>query len=142
MAESKFGKHILRGTGVDKSRPGVAAVTPAVMEGPKDWSGIQHRINWKYISQPTLLVEEPHSHDFDEFLVFLGCDPENARDFDAEVELSMGEEGEKHIIDTGTIVCIPKGLVHCPINFKKVGKTVLFCNIYIAPDYVRKPVSG
>ena len=138
MVESSFGKYILRGTTGEKEIPGVKT-TP--LEGLEDWAGIQHRINWKYISQPVLLVEEPHSHDFDEFLVFLGCDPTNARDFEAEVELSMGEEGEKHIIDTGAIVCIPKGLVHCPINFKKVGKPVLFCNIYLSPEYVRKPIS-
>ena len=141
MAESKYGKYILRGTRGEKSRPELPGVTATVLEGLEDWGGIQHRINWKYISQPVLMVEEPHSHDFDEFLVFLGCDPANARDFGAEVELSLGTEGEKHIIDTATIVCIPKGLVHCPINFKKIGKPILFCNVYLAPDYIRKPVS-
>lgn len=141
MAESKYGKYILRETRETKPLPEMPAVTPAVLEGLKDWGGIKHRINWKYISQPVLMVKEPHSHDFDEFLCFLGCDPLNALDFGAEVELSLGKEGEKHIIDAATVVCIPKELIHCPLNFTKISKPILFCNIYLAPEYVRKPVS-
>ena len=141
MVESKYGRYILRETRGKKSRPEISAVTLAVLEGLEDWAGIKHRINWKYISQPILMVKEPHTHDFDEFLVFLGCDPTNALDFGAEVELSLGKEGEKHIIDTTTVVCIPKELIHCPLNFRKIGKPILFCNIYLAPEYVRKPIS-
>ena len=141
MAESKYGKYILRGTKGEQAHPETPGVTMTALEGLEDWGGIQHRINWKYISQPVIMVEEPHSHDFDEFLCFLGCDPANARDFGAEVELSLGTEGEKHIIDAATIVCIPKGLVHCPLNFKKVGKPILFCNVYLAPEYTRKTIS-
>ena len=140
MAESQYGKYILKETGGKKSRPEIPGVTPAVLENVKDWAGIQHRINWEYISQPVLGVEEPHTHDFDEFLVFLGSDAANASDFGAEVELSLGKEGEKHIINTATVVCIPKGLAHCLLSFKKVDKPILFCDVYLAPEYVRKPV--
>ncbi len=142
MTESKYGKYILRGTEEEKSRPEISVVTPAVLEGLKDWGGIQHRLNWKYISQPTLMIEEPHSHDFDEFLIFIGGNPADVKDFGAEIELSLGKEGEKHIIDTSTVICIPKGLIHCPLNFVKISKPILFCNIYLAPEYVRKPISN
>ncbi len=141
MAESKYGKYILRDTGGKKVRREIPGVAPAVLEGLKDWGGIQHRINWKYISQPVLMVESPHTHDFDEFLVFLGSDAANASDFGAEVELSLGKEGEKHIINTATVACIPRGLIHGPLNFRKVDRPVLFCNVYLAPEYVRKPVA-
>jgi hypothetical protein len=53
----------------------------------------------------------------------------------------MGEEGEKNIINSATIVCIPKGLVHGPLNFKKIGRPILFCDIYLSPEYISKPVS-
>ncbi len=142
MDKSKYGKYILRGTVKEKSSPGISPVVPADLEGLEDWGGIQHRINWKYISGPTLMVEEPHSHDFDEFLVFLGSNPADPKDFGAEIELSLGEDGETHIINTASVVCIPEGLIHCPLKFKKIGKTILFCNIYLAPDYMRKPVSS
>lgn len=142
MAESKYGKYILRGTVGEKASPEISSVTSVVLEGAEDWSGIQHRINWQYISKPTLMVEEPHSHDFDKFLVFLGSNPADAKDFEAEIEISLGEEGETHIINTATVVCIPRGLVHCPLNFEKIGKPILFCNIYLAPSYVKKPMTG
>jgi hypothetical protein len=138
MAESKYGKYILRGAKGEKPGREKPGVTTATLEGLKDWGGIQHRMHWNYISQPVLMVEEPHSHDFDEFLCFLGIDPSNALNFGAEIELSLGEEGEKNIIDTASIICIPKGLVHGPLNFKKIGKPIIFCNIYISPEYVRK----
>ena len=138
MAKLKYEEYILRQT---KPHPKILAATPALLEGIKDWGGIQHRMNWKHISQPNLLVKEPHSHDFDEFLCFLGSDPTNAFDFGAEVELSLGKEGEKHVVDFATIICIPKGLVHGPLNFRRIDKPVLFCNIYLAPEYARKPLS-
>jgi hypothetical protein len=138
MAETKYGKHILRGarkeTGTDK--PGVKTRT---LEEPEDWSGIHHRLNWKYITQPVILGEEPHSHDFDEFLCFTTLNPAEPKVLGAEIELSLGKEEEKHIINTPSVVCIPKGMVHSPVNFKKVDKPVLFCNIYLSPEYVRKP---
>jgi hypothetical protein len=140
MVKSKYGKYILRGIKEAKPRAKKSAVTPVTLEGLKNWGGIQLRMKWRYISKPIVLVEESHTHDFDEFLVFLGSDPTSEQDFGAEIELSLGKEGEKQIINTPTVICIPKGLVHCPINFKKVDKTVLFSNIYTAPEYVRKPV--
>jgi len=139
VADTKFSKYILKGKADGKSTAGEAPVAPAVLEGLEDWGGIHQRICWKYISQPNLLVEEPHSHDFEEFLIFLGNNPADPKDFDAEIEISLGEEGEKHVINTASVVCIPKGLTHCPLNFRKVGKPVVFSNIYLAPDYVRIP---
>ncbi len=141
MAELKYGNYILRGTKEKKTGKEKTGVTTVNLEGLKDWAGIQPRMHWKYISQPVFMDEEPHSHDFDEFLCFLGIDPSNALNFGAEIELSLGKEKEKHTIDAASIICIPKGLVHGPLNFKKIGKPIIFCNIYNSPEYVKKPVS-
>jgi len=132
MAESKYGKYILKGAG--KPETGPAGVTSAVIEGLKDSAGIQHRLYWHYISEPAAVVEEPRSHDYDEFLVFIGANPAEALDLGGEIELSIGEEGEKQVIDTASIVCVPKGLTHCPLNITKVGKPFLFCNITLGHE--------
>jgi hypothetical protein len=142
VANLQYAKYILEGKAEGKTGTGTSAVTPALLEGLEDWGGIQHRINWKYISGPSLLVDEPHSHDFDEFLVFLGSNPANPKDFGAEIELSLGEEGETHVIDTASVVVVPKGLIHCPLNFKKIDKTILFSIVYLAPNYARRIVEG
>jgi hypothetical protein len=141
MTELKYGKYFLKdaaGTGLQAN----SAVRPAVLEGLKDWGGIQHRINWKYISRPVLLEKDPHIHDFAEFLCFMGSDPLNPPDFGAEIELSLGKEHEKHIITSPSVICVPAGLVHCPLNIVKINKPVLFCNVYLAPEYTRKVISS
>ena len=61
----------------------------------------------------------PHKHDVDEYIFFLGGNPQNYKDFPAEIEMCMGygKDRETHIINTATIIYIPKGLVHLPWNF-------------------------
>jgi hypothetical protein len=140
MKKTKYGKYILRAIRGKYTHRETSTMIPVVLEGLKDWGGIKHRMKWIFISQPILLVDEPHSHDFDEFLCFLSSNPVNELDFGAEVELSLGQEGEKQIIKSPTVVCIPRGLIHCPLNFKTISKPILFCHIYITPEYVRKPV--
>ncbi len=142
MSETEYGKYILKGKVKEKSITEKDPVIPAVLEGLEDWGGIHQRIYWKYILHPNLIVKEPHSHDSEEFLIFIGSNPANPKDFDAEIEISLGEEGEKHFINTAAVVCIPEGLVHGPLNFRRIGKPIVFSIIYLAPDYVRKPVAG
>lgn len=142
MAQLKNNKFILKCNLEEQSNAGEAQATPVVSEDFKDWGGVEHRISWKYISQPSLLVDEPHSHDFDEFLVFLGRNPVSPRDFGAEIEIFMGEEGEKYVINTTSVVCVPRGIIHGPISIKKMIKPFLFAVIYLAPEYIRKPISA
>ena len=77
----------------------------------------------------------PHSHEFDEFLCFLGGNLENMFDFDATIELYMGEEQELWLIEKPTVVYVPAGLVHTPLTFKRIGKPVLFQPVPLTPDY-------
>jgi hypothetical protein len=141
MVKTKYGKYIMKPAGKDKAQEEKPAEIPVILQGLKDWGGIQHRMKWSLVTQPVLMVDKPHKHDFDEFLCFMGTDP-TSHEFAAEVEISLGQEGEKQIINTPSVVCVPKGLVHCPINFKKIDKPIVFVRIYLAPEYVRKPVSG
>ena len=95
-------------------------------------------IRWHYVAGPWLMEEEPHAHGFDQFTCFIGGNPTDIRDFGAEVELYLGEEGEKHIINSTTIVHIPRGLIHCPLNFKKVDRPIMFMNIPLTSQYGKK----
>ena len=79
-----------------------------------------------YFTKPHLMVSTTHVHDCDEYLFFLGTNFEDMNDFDAEVELYMGEEGEKHIITVPTIVYVPARMIHCPLNFTRINKPVFF----------------
>ena len=90
---------------------------------------------WRYIDKPMLFDRIPHTHDFDEYLVFLGGDLRDPFDFDATVELSMGDEEEVCLIEQATIVHIPAGFVHTPLTFKRVDKPILFQPVALVSDF-------
>ena len=79
-----------------------------------------------YFTKPHLMVSTTHMHDCDEYLFFLGTNFEDMNDFNAEIELYMGEEGEKCIITASTIVYVPAKMIHCPLNFARINKPVFF----------------
>ena len=78
------------------------------------------------IAKP-MSFDHPHSHDFPEMLCFIGGNPLDITDFGAEIEFTLG--GEKHRINTTTVVTIPRGVEHCPIVFKKVTKPLIFLEV-------------
>jgi hypothetical protein len=103
-----------------------------------NFPGTEFTIRWHYITAPYTMEEKPHAHDFDQFSLFIGGNPMNIRDFGAEVELYMGEEGIKHVINTTTVVHIPKGMVHGPLIYKKVDRPIMFINVPQTAVYTKK----
>lgn len=79
--------------------------------------------------------QDPHVHPNDEVLVFVGLDPENPDYLGAEIEIAMGEELEKHVFDTPTVVIAPKGFVHCPLNTRRVDKPYAFTAICLNTEH-------
>ena len=140
MAATKYGKYLLSDLSGKPHYPEV--ITPiADFSGVKEWGDIKFGINWECIAKPFYMIKEPHVHDFDEFLVFMGGNMLDMFDFQAEIELYLGEEKELHIINKPTIVYFPSGLVHCPMNFKRIDKPILFHKIYLSSKYTRESVS-
>lgn len=70
----------------------------------------------------TGLSTKPHLHDYDEAVFFIGTDPHHLDDLGAEVEMSIGEEEEKHVFDKPTVVVLPRGLPHCPIVTRRLDR--------------------
>ena len=91
------------------------------------------------ITAPTLMEEFPHSHDFDMYLYFMSFDPDKMGELGADIEIGLGKEREVHKITAPTTVYIPAGLVHCPLEFKRVDKPVLFVHCTLASKYVKEP---
>jgi hypothetical protein len=94
-------------------------------------------LRWNCITKPRSMGD-PHTHDFDEIFHFFGADAGDISDFQAVVDFSMGEEGEIYTFNKPTIVYIPAGLVHAPINIKVVKKPIIFMNVANAPSFVMK----
>jgi len=90
-----------------------------------------------YITEPFLMNTPTHAHDHDQLLYVLGGNPANFFDFDAEIEITLGDLGEKNTVNTTSIVYIPKGMMHCPVNFKIINKPIIFGHLSFASGYSR-----
>jgi hypothetical protein len=139
MAETKYGQYIINApTTIDEkqSKP-LKRVTFRENKPWSDWRDIDFSINYRCVTEPLTMATEAHEHDHEQFLFFLGGNPEDVTDLGAEIEIVLGEESERHTVNTATIVRIPKGLRHGPFIFKKVDKPVVFMNVTLAPEYSR-----
>lgn len=97
-------------------------------------------LRYTYVNQ-ACQVESSHKHDHDQFLCFLGT-PDNIEEFPAEVEFFLGEEMESHIINSTSVIYVPKNTYHAPINFRRVDKPIMFINCVMSSAYVRQEQDG
>jgi hypothetical protein len=72
------------------------------------------------------IPDKPHVHNYHEFLCFLGADTNDLSYLGAEIEVCLGKEQEKHLINTPTVAVMPKGFPHCPVTITKVEKPFIF----------------
>ena len=108
--------------------------------GGNDFNGAPFSLGLSYLTEPFVMVEEAHTHDFDQIVYFLGGDPSNVGDFGAEVEMSVGDPLEKHIITYTSCVYIPAGVMHCPLNVKSVTRPIIFIDITLSPGASIRPL--
>jgi hypothetical protein len=57
--------------------------------GENDFGGADFSLGWSYLTRPFLMVKDAHQHDFDQFVVFCGGDPNNVVEFGGEVEFGV-----------------------------------------------------
>ena len=75
------------------------------------------------ITEPVSLGNPTHKHPFDQWIYLIG-DSRNFGDFDADIEMTLGDGIVK--IDYPCYIFIPKNVMHCPLDIKRVGKPFLF----------------
>jgi hypothetical protein len=142
MNDKKYGKYVIREPIVKgKQSPEVHICGEKHRNGDEPcWGsrfpGFPNEVTLFTVSRPSV-ISAKHAHDYDELLYFLGGNPLNFYDFGAEAEIALGEEGERHVINTTTIVYVPRGLMHCPVYFHKVDRPVMFMHICSATGYSR-----
>jgi uncharacterized RmlC-like cupin family protein len=83
-----------------------------------------------------------HTHDFNQALLFLGADTNDIGALGAEVELCLGEEGEKHMITTSTAISVPRGFPHFPANITRLEKRFIFMTVSCSSEYNVIPFSS
>jgi hypothetical protein len=136
MAEKKYEKYVLTDFREEANLPGVAS-PQAYFRGEVQIPGAGMNMGWQVFTDPIHLEKEPHTHNVDEYLIFLGASLPDVFDFSAEIDFYLGEEQEYYLVDKATIIFIPRGMVHCPLNFRKIEKPVLFHAILLAPGFTK-----
>ena len=137
MAKTKYGKYIVKEP--YRKPTNEAVIQPQVnLQGAIHGGGANITLSRSWITQPFTMIKEAHTHDYDQFLIFAGGNPLNVKEFGAEIELYLGKEGEKHNINSPTLVHIPAGLWHGPLVYTKINKPIEFLDIFLAPEYIRK----
>jgi mannose-6-phosphate isomerase-like protein (cupin superfamily) len=141
MADTKYGQYVLTDTIRDSSPVRPMATVPYMFVGENQsplLKGVPCNVAINCVSEPYVMGDPPHKHDFDEFWYFLAGDPRNMRDLGGVVEVALGDEWEKHTITTTSAVYLPAGLTHSPIHVKKVDQPFYFMVILLAPTYSSK----
>ena len=104
--------------------------------GNSDLPGAGINLGFRYYVKPFKMELQSHHHDVDEYLFFLGAQlPDLTANFDAEIEIFLGPEYERHIITKPCILYIPRGFEHNPMDIKRVGKPLLFMPLLLAPYF-------
>jgi hypothetical protein len=137
MAESKYGKYILRKP-MGKVPESKKVDQQSISFGSDLFPDLRNfNINFNFVGKlsPNVLADPPHKHNCDEFLFFIPGDPSIAPDLGGEMEIALGDEWEKHVINTAAVICIPAGMSHCPVYVKRVDRPFYFGHCLMASSY-------
>jgi len=73
--------------------------------------------------------DKPHVHPKPEILLFVGADADDLSQLGGEVEISLGEEMERHIISAPAAVVVPGGLWHLPLVVTKLSRPFFLIDV-------------
>lgn len=91
-------------------------------------------VGLQFITRPFLSDNPCHTHNFQEFLAWYGGNPRDPEDFGAEVVFYFGKEMEKHVFTRPTMVNLPPGLPHCPLEITRVDSPILQLEIMLTGE--------
>jgi hypothetical protein len=80
------------------------------------------QMNCSWYLRPTKGIREPHSHEYDEIIGFIGSNPEEPYDLGGEVELWL--EDEQYLLTKTCMVFVPKRMKHCPLAVRRVDRPI------------------
>jgi hypothetical protein len=96
--------------------------------------GYNLTVGHQFVTRPFVSNNPTHTHNFQEFLAWYGGDPNDPDDFGAEVVLYLGPELEKHVFTRPTIVNLPPGLPHCPLEVTRVDRPIIQLEIMLVGE--------
>ncbi len=104
----------------------------------EDLGGLKVNMDWGFFSKPGLWHRGvgAHVHATDEVLVFVGTDPKDIDYLGAEIEIDLGHEHERYLINQPSVVVCRAGLPHAPIVTRWVDKPYAFFSINLSAESV------
>lgn len=108
-----------------------------LVKGDPDLGGANFSLGRVFVTQPYVSGGDTHTHDFDQILFFLGGDPRDPTDFDAEIEMFLDDKYE--LINCACFVHVPAGTKHCPLIVKKVNKPFISMDITLSTSESDRP---
>jgi hypothetical protein len=90
------------------------------------------------ITEPVCMGMPTHKHPFDQWIYLIG-DSDNFAEMDADIEMTLGDKIVK--INYPCYIFIPKGVMHCPLDVKRVGKPFIFVDTRITEEASVRPTS-
>jgi hypothetical protein len=137
MAEKKYSKYV-KTLSFRDDKPGFYRQVASV--NGKSF-GMDFTIEYGAYWAGGFMGEEPpraHMHDFDQVMVWLGADANDMGELGAEVELCLGEQGEKNMITSTTAVAVPKGTPHFPANITRMDRRFIYMEVSCTSAYSEK----
>jgi hypothetical protein len=130
---SRYARYIItepkrHGPPPDKSRPmppPPKAKTTHIVSLDSEISPGAFYVDFVWIwSGDMTMAPKPHAHDFDEMIGLVsGPDKANPRAMDGDVSIKIA--GDDYKIKQSSLIFVPKGVMHCPIEFKNIKRPVL-----------------
>ncbi len=88
------------------------------------------------ITEPVSMGNPTHKHPFDQWIYLIG-ETDNFAELDADIEMTLGDKVVK--INYPCYIFVPKGVMHCPLDVKRVGKPFIFIDARITEEASVRP---
>jgi hypothetical protein len=88
------------------------------------------------ITEPVCMGSPTHKHPHDQWIWLIG-EPTNFHELDADIEMTLGDKIVK--INYPCYIFIPKNVMHCPLDVKRVGKPFIFIDARISEEASVRP---
>ena len=142
MAEGKYSKYMVTDLKLPEEMQASAADyakwATRILWLDEDVVPGSFQVNCSWYREPMETPSKAHTHDYDEVIAFFGSDPDNPYDLQGEVEFWI--EDEKYILDKSTLLFVPGGLQHCPIQVQRADKPIFHFTVVMGGKYKPKPV--
>ena len=130
MDKTKYGKYMVTEPKPNREPPPTRADAPPrdiltnIMYVDDEYlkGALYTECDWLVKGYPDNVWVEAHTHDFDEVIAFFGSNPEDPKNLYGEIEMWL--EDEKHILTKSCLICVPKGMIHCPLTIKRVDRPI------------------